>query len=293
MIHSWLTHGFLLAAFSIGSAGNPVYDGAILADEEDVIVVSPNYRVSIFGFSGAPTESTSNVGFLDQRLALEWTRDNIEAFGGDPKRITVFGQSAGAMSADLMIYAFPDDPIARAIIPQSGVITGTLPEFFSVWPTRDLWYIASKNLGCGGEEAGEATVECVRSKSVPDILKSIEPLQLTAIFSGFFPVFDDLYKNYAPQGQVGEFAKIPVLLGCTSNEIAFFVIIIIAYTDITQEELDLIIPLLPLVQPLLDIITYASFTVSDFTFSLCSSLVLMLNPTHGPYNCLVSDWVSC
>ena len=238
-----------------------MYNGAVLADEEDVVVVSPNYRVSIFGFSGAPNQ-TQNVGLLDQRLALEWTRDNVEAFGGDPNRIIVFGQSAGSMTADLIPYAFPDDPIAHAIIPESGLITGFLPELFSssTFPVTSNWYAASKSLGCGGEEAGEATVECMKGKSTSDILKNIEPFQLTAIFSGFTPVFDNIYKNYATRGQAGEFAKIPMLTGHTSNEISFFLIIFIAYTSITQEQLALISPLIPLIQPVIDIITLAAFT---------------------------------
>lgn len=63
--------------------------------------MSVNYRLGIFGFPGSPASDT-NLGLLDQRLALEWTRDNIARFGGDPSRITLFGQSAGGASVDLM-----------------------------------------------------------------------------------------------------------------------------------------------------------------------------------------------
>lgn len=191
-----------------------------MADEEDVVVVSINYRVSIFGFPGPPGQ-TQNVGLLDQRLGLEWARDNVEAFYGDPERITVFGQSAGGMSTDLIAYAYPDDPIAHAIIPQSGVITGTLPEVFSLVPVESNWYKASSNLGCGGEEAGEATIACMRSKSWQEIVAAIEPLQITALFRGFSPVPDNVFKNYASQGAAGQFAKIPVLTGTASDEAAF------------------------------------------------------------------------
>ncbi|MGW7535350.1 carboxylesterase/lipase family protein [Amycolatopsis sp. NPDC054798] len=85
----WVHGGGYLA----GSSADPVYDGAVLA-EEGVVVVTFNYRVGVEGFGqiiGAP----ANRGLLDQVAALEWVRDNAAAFGGDPDQVTVFGQSAG------------------------------------------------------------------------------------------------------------------------------------------------------------------------------------------------------
>jgi len=78
--------------FGSGNSRNPAYNGARLANDNDVVVVSVNYRVNIWGFPRAPFLPDQNLGLLDQRLGLEWIRDNIEAFGGDPKRITIFGQ---------------------------------------------------------------------------------------------------------------------------------------------------------------------------------------------------------
>jgi carboxylesterase type B len=79
--------------FATGSANNPAYVGKYFADNEDVIVVSFNYRVNVFGFPGLPglPGVAQNAGLLDQRLAVEWVHENIEAFGGDPRRITIFG----------------------------------------------------------------------------------------------------------------------------------------------------------------------------------------------------------
>src|SRR5499427_8909094 len=92
-----------------GSDAYPLYDGAKLA-ANGVVVVGPNYRVGIFGFlahpalsAEAPHKSSGNYGLLDQIAALEWVRDNIAAFGGDPGRVTVFGQSAGAGSVAALL----------------------------------------------------------------------------------------------------------------------------------------------------------------------------------------------
>ena len=93
----WI-HG---GAYAIGTSGLPEYDGARLA-RDGVVLVTFNYRVGVEGFAhieGAP----ANRGLLDQVAALEWVRDNIRAFGGDPARVTVFGQSAGGGSVGALL----------------------------------------------------------------------------------------------------------------------------------------------------------------------------------------------
>jgi para-nitrobenzyl esterase len=97
-------------AYKFGSSDDPAYDGGRLADEGELVVVSLNYRVGIEGFlriDGAP----ANRGLLDQVAALEWVRENIAAFGGDPDQVTVFGESAGAGS----IAALMAMPRARGL----------------------------------------------------------------------------------------------------------------------------------------------------------------------------------
>ena len=76
-------------AFVGGSAALLFTEGSLLAKQGDVIVVAMNYRLSIMGFPGAPDLPDQNLGLLDQRAAVEWTRDNIAAFGGDPDKITL------------------------------------------------------------------------------------------------------------------------------------------------------------------------------------------------------------
>ena len=94
----WIQGG----GYVIGTSGLPEYDGGRLAREGGVVVVTFNYRVGVEGFAqleGAP----ANRGLLDQVAALEWVRDNISAFGGDPDRVTVFGQSAGGGSVAALL----------------------------------------------------------------------------------------------------------------------------------------------------------------------------------------------
>ncbi|WP_406192588.1 carboxylesterase family protein [Streptomyces sp. NBC_01017] len=102
-------------AYKFGSADDPAYDGSRLVRDGDLVVVTLNYRVGVEGFArieGAP----ANRGLLDQVAALEWVRENITAFGGDPDRVTAFGESAGAGSiAALMVMPRAHGLFSRAI----------------------------------------------------------------------------------------------------------------------------------------------------------------------------------
>jgi para-nitrobenzyl esterase len=118
----WI-HG---GGFVIGSGSQPIYDGAPLARRGDVVVVTINYRLGPLGFLYLKDlcpdleGSVGNAGIRDQVAALEWVRDNIAAFGGDPANVTIFGESAGGMSVGTLLGM----PAARGLfaraIPQSG-----------------------------------------------------------------------------------------------------------------------------------------------------------------------------
>ena len=101
----WL-HG---GGFAFGSSFEfPAYDGRNLAERGDVVVVSLNHRLNVFGFLhlgeyGASYADSANVGMLDIVAALRWTRDNIERFGGDPNNVTVFGQSGGGAKVNFLM----------------------------------------------------------------------------------------------------------------------------------------------------------------------------------------------
>jgi para-nitrobenzyl esterase len=118
----WI-HG---GAFLVGSGATPVYNGADLAARGDVVVVTLNYRLGALGFAqlglarrGVLREST-NLGLRDQIAALEWVRDNVARFGGDPACVTVFGQSAGGMSVGSLLGAPRARALFRRAICQSG-----------------------------------------------------------------------------------------------------------------------------------------------------------------------------
>ncbi|MBS0580798.1 MAG: carboxylesterase family protein [Proteobacteria bacterium] len=112
-----------------GSGAYPLYDGAKLA-ARGVVVVGLNYRVGIFGFLAHPGltaesahRSSGNYGLLDQIAGLEWVKDNIAAFGGDPGRVTVFGESAGAVSIAVLLTS----PLAQGLFSQAILHSPDLP----------------------------------------------------------------------------------------------------------------------------------------------------------------------
>ncbi len=117
----WI-HG---GAFILGSGSSPMYDGAAFA-QRGVVLVSVNYRLGALGFlrlkdvTGGAIPSTGNEGLLDQIRALEWVRDNISAFGGDPNNVTIFGESAGGISVGCLMGIDAARPLFHKAIPQSG-----------------------------------------------------------------------------------------------------------------------------------------------------------------------------
>ncbi|MGW3986866.1 carboxylesterase/lipase family protein [Streptomyces sp. NPDC004830] len=133
----WI-HG---GAYKLGHGGSPGYDARHLAAEGDVVVVTFNYRVGMEGFAaveGAP----ANRGLLDQVAALEWVRDNIEAFGGDPGLVTLFGESAGAGSIASLLAMDRAAGLFRRAIAQS--VPGT---FFSAELAADVGRALAAELG--------------------------------------------------------------------------------------------------------------------------------------------------
>src|SRR5665648_342679 len=118
------THGlpvlvyFYGGGFVAGDGSEPRYDGASMA-EKGIVVVTVNYRLAIFGFyahpdlsAEAPYKASGNYGLLDQNASLEWVQKNIAAFGGDPKKVTIAGESAGSISVSAQMAS----PLSKNLI---------------------------------------------------------------------------------------------------------------------------------------------------------------------------------
>lgn len=182
-----------------------------------------SYRLSIFGFPGhTDTDAVPyNLGLLDQRLAIEWVRDNVEAFGGDPSRITLFGSSAGAASVDYHSYAYADDPIVSSFIPASGTVTA----FGSITSdaATEKWLEVSETLGCGSDRSADADamLACLRSKSTDEVMDAIPPVTgFSAVQSSFTATVDGVlvFADYADRAP----ARLPLLIGSNDAEAELF-----------------------------------------------------------------------
>lgn len=177
---------------------------------QDHIVLSFNYRVNIFGHPNAAGLEDQNVGLLDQRAAVEWAKDNIAAFGGDPDRIIIWGQSAGSISVDYYSFTYPDDPIAAGMSLDSGTV-------FSDITTQDTaqtnFTFVAENVGCEGfDDDSSGRIECMRGVDAAKINDFISTYTQSTQQPGinFAPVVDEkvVFSNYTGRMLDGKQAKI-------------------------------------------------------------------------------------
>ena len=208
----------------------PAYDGSRFAAYQDVILVAPNYRTNVFGFPNSPElpQTGQNLGFLDQRFALDWVQRNIHAFGGDPSKVTIFGESAGAFSVDALLTSFPKNstPPFRAAILESGQISYRSAP---VAPSTPSWDALAAALNC----TGTSNLTCIGAAPATTIKNIIEQQELV-----FNPIPDGitLVKSPAQQRLSGNIANIPVLSGTNAQEGRVFEVgqdNITQYTELT------------------------------------------------------------
>lgn len=216
----WI-HG---GAFTLGSGTMALYDGAHLA-AKGVVLVTINYRLGPLGFMAHPAltaeggGSSGNYGIRDQIAALEWVRDNIASFGGDPKNVTIFGESAGAFSVNILGASPRAKGLFHRAIAQSG---GS----FAPPKSEEAFGLLHLPLKRAEEEGVKlfadlkvTTLDEARKIPVAKILKAAEgKTPGSAVVDGVI-LRGDLYEAYAR----GDFNDTPVLLGSNSDEAAMFV----------------------------------------------------------------------
>lgn len=157
-----------------GSASVPLYWGDRLT-QRGVIVVTANYRLGVLGFLAHPALSqeselhvSGNYGLLDQIAALKWVHRNIAAFGGDPGRVTVFGQSSGSMAVSALIAS----PLAKGLFQHAIGQSGGLFEPFALAP--EYWLAGAEAEGVDFvRRSGAATIAQLREKPVEELLKVV------------------------------------------------------------------------------------------------------------------------
>ncbi len=205
--------------FAAGSASEPRTDGEWFA-RQGIVVVAPNYRLGVFGFLAHPEltaesagRGSGNYGMLDQVAALEWVRDNIAGFGGDPENVTINGESAGSMSVSALMAS----PLSRSLfhkaIGQSGAF------FTSPSGSMALKTLAEK------EQDGVRFAQSVGAASLADLRARPAGELLAAVMKsggwGYDPGLDDYFlpKPVSVLYEAAEQAKIPLLAGWNSSEL--------------------------------------------------------------------------
>jgi para-nitrobenzyl esterase len=230
----WI-HG---GGFYGGSGFQPDFDGRVLA-REGAVVVTINYRLGVFGFLAHPEltkesdhQVSGNYGLLDQIAALHWIRDNIAAFGGDPNRVTIFGESGGARSVCfLMVSPLGKGLFQRAIV-QSGSLyrgIGHLKKSHDGLPPMEKEGVRiARQLGC-------TTLKELRRKKAEEIIQILNattapllsPPGVLTIPDGIFisgPVIDNWV---VPEDPVKRFehglqADVPLIIGSNQDEASLF-----------------------------------------------------------------------
>jgi para-nitrobenzyl esterase len=205
----WIHGGGLVE----GSGG--LYDPTPLVQKGGVIVVTINYRLGVLGFLAHPAldgegHLNANYGLMDQQFALQWVQRNIAAFGGDPNRVTIFGQSAGGYS----VYSNLASPTAAGLfqgaISESGAVQLFQDYFHSILPlaTAEAAGTAfATSVGCGNQ-----TAQCLRATSAAALVEAQPSL--------LFPIVDGtvLTQTLDSAFASGQFNRVPVISGSTHDE---------------------------------------------------------------------------
>ena len=221
--------------FELGSS--TMYDGAPLVTNSidmdmPIVFVAINYRVGGFGFMpGAEilADGSANLGLLDQRRGLEWVADNIEAFGGDPDKVTIWGESAGSISVfdQMMLHdgdiEYNGSPLFRGAIMNSGSIVPADPV-----DGEKGQAVYDAVVAHGGCESADDTLECLRGLEYTDFLNAANSvpglLSYHSVALSYLPRPDGTVFTQSPElaAQKGEYASVPFIVGDQEDEGTLF-----------------------------------------------------------------------
>ena len=221
--------------FQLGS-GQP-YNGSVLipravAQGKPFILVSINYRIGGFGFLGGKevlADGAANLGLLDQRMALEWVADNIAAFGGDPDAVTIWGESAGAMSVfdQLALYdgdnTYKGRPLFRGAIMNSGSTTPTEPVDGA--KAQEIFDAVAEAANCSSVPSSEK-LECLRQLDFETYANATTNVPsfmgYNALSLSYVPRPDGRVLTASPDilAKTGKYAAVPMIVGIQENEVS-------------------------------------------------------------------------
>ncbi|XP_033898016.1 fatty acyl-CoA hydrolase precursor, medium chain-like isoform X1 [Acipenser ruthenus] len=207
----WI-HG---GGFVLGGAS--LYDGSSLAAFGNVVVVLIQYRLGILGFlSTGDSYAPGNVGLLDQVAALQWLQENIQSFGGDPKDVTLFGESAGSTCVSLHVLSPLSSGLFHKAISESGVAFSSLLERDPKPKAQRL----ARSAGCSAIDS-VSVVECFRNKTSEEIARVSPGMGEMAVT----PVLDGIFLPKEPEEllQTRKFNRVPYLLGINNHEVGWLI----------------------------------------------------------------------
>ncbi|XP_043753166.1 neuroligin-4, X-linked isoform X3 [Cervus elaphus] len=215
--------------------GNMI-DGSILASYGNVIVITINYRLGILGFlSTGDQAAKGNYGLLDQIQALRWIEENVGAFGGDPKRVTIFGSGAGASCVSLLTLSHYSEGLFQKAIIQSGTALSSWAVNYQ--PAKYTRILADK-VGCNMLDTTDM-VECLRNKNYRELIQ--QTITPATYHISFGPVIDGDVIPDDPQilMEQGEFLNYDIMLGVNQGEGLKFVDGIVDHEDgVTPNDFD-------------------------------------------------------
>merc|ERR1711963_343658 len=208
-------------AFIMGG-GASYFFGLNYLLENDVVLVTFNYRLGVFGFLATDDKAaTGNYGLMDQIMVLKWVQKNIEKFGGDPNKVTIFGEDSGAASVTLMAMS----PMAQGLFHGAIALSGNAlcDQYLQNEPREAARELATK-LECS-TETGEDIIICLSRKTQQEIITAAQQMFMFWSFPRWFaPSVDGLVLPAKPADLLvqGKFAKVPFIVGQTKDEGAFF-----------------------------------------------------------------------